>query len=129
MTQDTNNQEWWEGELFETLRAWVNKSDVNYRLGDDHHGAGWTVDVNELKTQIDPLVRKVSQQSREDALKEVVDGLKKKKWIDTEYLGWPRQESLDALDGDDYSRLTAFDEHNRLIEDLISLVSKLPPKQ
>lgn len=58
-----------EGELRRTLISWINKSDVNYRLGDDHHGAGWTVDVNDLMKQILPSLQTERKSALEEAIK------------------------------------------------------------
>ena len=41
-------------ELRTALLAWIHKYDVNYRIADkDHHGAGYTVDIDDLMAQID----------------------------------------------------------------------------
>lgn len=43
-----------------TILSWINRWDVNYRRGDagdkflqSHHGAGYTIDIADLMTQID----------------------------------------------------------------------------
>lgn len=63
MTQDTNNQEWWEEDLLEVLRHNLN----GVQASDASNPNQLTPDVLKM------LIRKVSQQSREDALKECVE--------------------------------------------------------
>lgn len=59
MTQDTNNQEWWE----EEWRDQFAESGIDYGEDADELAEEWN------QKQI-AFIRKVSQQSREDALKE-----------------------------------------------------------
>jgi len=62
-----------EENLRQTLVAWIKKSDVNYRLADDHHGAGWTVDVNDLLKQINvgSIIEQAKLEERERVAKAI----------------------------------------------------------
>ena len=65
----------WREELRRTLLAWINKSDVNYRLADEHHGAGYTVDVNDLLAQISPFIKEAEQNARREVIEEVEEAM------------------------------------------------------
>jgi len=60
-------------ELRKILLAWINKSDVNYRLADSHHGAGWTVDVEDLLSQIIPFISQTIKEERETILLKLLE--------------------------------------------------------
>lgn len=114
MTNNTNNQEWWMKEFETKFGMWL------YFEGDYKHV------VFPSKKEVMEFIRKVSKQSREDALKERTEGILK----GLQELSSHGVEVSYISNGETKSYVTGLGNlHIKDVEKMFERDFKLPPKQ